>query len=73
MDIKRILAELHADRQNINQAIALEHVGAESGVGGHPWMSETVQRCRWQNEKGRRSERRIAPEIELSSPNRVSG
>jgi hypothetical protein len=54
MDIKRILAELHADRQNINQAItALEHVGGRKRRGRPPkWMSETVK------EKGPLAERK---------------
>ena len=48
MDIKRILTELHYDRQNIDQAItALEHVGGRKRRGRPPkWMSQAAQQRR---------------------------
>jgi hypothetical protein len=74
MDIKRILAELHADRQNINQAItALEHVGGRKRRGRPPkWMSKTAPEKGSLAERNKRRSGKVYRSRELepsSSPN----
>jgi hypothetical protein len=56
MDIQKILSELHADRQNLDQAIfALEHMGGRKRRGRPPkWMSQGGQEKRSSSERRRR-------------------
>ena len=76
MDIKRILADLYADRQNINQVItALEHMGGQKRRGRPPkWMLKTAPDKGPLAERKKVGKARRSREIEPSSwPNRVSG
>lgn len=74
MDIKRILTELRADRQNINQAItALEHVGGRKRRGRPPkWMSETVQEKGPLAERKRKKVGKAHRSREVEPPNSVN-
>jgi hypothetical protein len=78
MDIKKIIAELHTDRQNIDQAInALEHVGGRKRRGRPPkWMSQAAPEKRPLAERKKKAVEKAnhSREFEASrSPNRVSG
>jgi hypothetical protein len=57
MDIKKILMELHSQRENIDQAIAaLEHVDGRKRRGRPPkWMSQSLQEKRPLAERKKRS------------------